>query len=327
MARTPPPPAPSPAAARLQSALRPDGSLHITRIGLQRSVWNDLFHTLLTLHRRGFTLLLFGSYFVVNLCFAVLYLLGGDCIQGARPGSLLDAFEFSVQTFATIGYGVLSPSTTYAHMLVAMEALTGILYSALATGLLFARFSRPTARVMFSQYATVGLYHGAPTLTYRVANGRFNQIVEANVHIRLSRMDTSPEGLVARRLYDLKLVRDTNPIFALSWSIFHVIDPESPLFGQTPESLEAAQAMLIIGLTGTDETVAATVHARKNLLWDQVLWNHRYVDILQGNAASGTMTVDYTKFHATVPMPPEQRLHGLPVSVRPDAPPPVEEDE
>jgi inward rectifier potassium channel len=283
------------------TSLRADGGLDVERIGLERERWSDLYHGLL---RQSWTRLVLGVtlvYFAANVAFALLYWIVPGSISGGRPGSLADAFYFSVQTFATIGYGVFSPSSGWAHFLVTLESLLGIIFSAMATGLVFAKFARPTARVLFARAIVVRTHDGVPTLCIRIANGRNAQLVEAAVRVRVSRVETSVEGERMRRFHDLKLIRDGNPIFALTWTLFHPIVPGSPLYGATPASLEAESAMFIVIVTGTDETTVQDVHARAVYFPGQVHWNYKYVDVI-GRAEDGRVSVDYRKFHDVEPM-------------------------
>lgn len=299
MAETPPPP-PAPA------ALQPDGSLKVERIGLEREIWSDLFHTALTLSWGQLALFIVAGFLLLNTGFAGLYLVGGENIANAAPGSFLDAFAFSIQTFATIGYGVFAPQSSWAHGLVAVESVVAILFNALATGLFFAKFARPTAKVIFAEVATICLHEGLPTLQLQCANGRHNQLVEASFKLRISRIVRTPEGQSMRRLYDLPLLRESNPIFALSWTLFHPITRESPLYGQTPESLAASQTMLIGVLTGIDDTMAQVVHARSIWFWDKILFHRRHVDIMRADLGTGDAVIDYTRFHETVDCPEER---------------------
>ena len=224
---------------------------------------------------------------------------GGDSIANARPGSFADAFFFSVQTMASIGYGAMYPKTDYANMVVAIEALVGLMSLAMATGLMFARFSRPTAKVLFSKIAVIVPYNGKPTLMFRTANERHNQIFEAEMHVSLVRDEASIEGVVMRRFYDLKLVRKQTPIFALTWTGMHIIDETSPLYGETAETLHHSNIEIIVILTGMDETVAQTIHTRHSYLADEIHWNHRFVDILV-TMPDGKRLIDYTRFHDVV---------------------------
>src|SRR4028119_1320700 len=179
----------------------------IVRKGISHSDWRDPYHLLLTLGWSRFIGLIVVSYIDTNTLFALLYLAGGDCLKNARPGSFWDAFFFSVQTMATIGYGAIYPSTDYANVLVTLEALVGLIGVAMSTGLMFARFSRPTARVLFSRVAVIAPHNGVPTLMLRVANERRNQVLAAQMGGALLRNEVTAEGEYMRRFYDLKLVR------------------------------------------------------------------------------------------------------------------------
>lgn len=247
-----------------------------------------------------FFALIVGGYFAVNIAFALAYLAGGDGIENARPGSFADTFFFSVQTMATIGYGAMYPKTAYANLLVTLEALLGLLGVAMATGLMFARFSRPTARVLFSQVAVICLYNGVPTLMFRAANQRHHKIVEAQIRVSLLWEEVTAEGHHLRRFYDLDLARSQSPIFALSWLVMHPIDANSPLLGETSASLLERDAQLIVILTGLDETVSQTVHASHLYLPADLRWNRRFVDILSVEP-NGSRHIDYPRFHDTIP--------------------------
>ena len=273
----------------------------VVRKGMSHSHWHDPYHLLLMLDWPQFFGLTAISYIATNALFALLYLAGGDCIKGARPGSFLDTFSFSVQTMATIGYGAMYPQTDYANLLVSIEALVGLLGVAMATGLMFARFSRPTARVLFSRVAVITPHNGLPTLMLRVANERRNQILEAQIGLSLLRDEVTMEGLSIRRFYDLKLLRSQTRTFALSWIVMHVIDEDSPLYGATPESLEKVQTDIVVTLTGIDETVSQTVHARHYYITDEILWNMRFVDIFS-KKPDGRRVLDFNRFHDVTPL-------------------------
>lgn len=277
------------------------GRYEVVRKGLSHSHWRDPYHLLLTVSWSKFLALTVASYVATNTLFALLYLAGGDSIKNARPGSFLDAFFFSVQTMATIGYGAMYPQTNYANLLVSLEALVGLLGVAMATGLMFARFSRPTARVIFSRVAVIAPHNGLPCLMLRVANERRNQILEAQMGLSLLRDEITMEGHYIRRFYDLKLVRSQTRIFALSWIVMHVIDENSPLYGETPESLAEANADIMATLMGIDETVSQTVHARRYYLTDDILWNMRFVDIFV-KKPDGRRLLDFTRFHEIEPV-------------------------
>src|SRR5215469_14319317 len=223
---------------------------HVKRY-TDRAEWHlDLYHHLLTMPWSLLFALISSTYIGFNLIFAGLYLLQPGSIANARPGSLADAFFFSIQTSATIGYGDMRPATLFANILVTGEVLAGMTMLAIATGLVFARFSRPTARVMFSRVAVVVPHDGVPTLMFRVANQRRNQIVEAQVSIALMRNEVTAEGVAMRRFHDLHVERSRTPMFSLSWTVMHRIDERSPLYGATVESLLRHQAEIVVAIVG-----------------------------------------------------------------------------
>jgi inward rectifier potassium channel len=276
-------------------------ALNVIRLGISRLHFADLYHWLLTLSWPRFFILIWLSYVLTNSLFALAYLAGGDCIANARPGSFKDAFYFSVQTMATIGYGSMYPRTDYANTIVCIQALFGLWGVAMVTGLAFARFSRPTARVMFSSVAVIAPFNGVPTLMYRTANQRFNQILEAQQRVTLIRDELTVEGDYMRRFYDLQLMRSQSPIFALTWTVMHAIDENSPLYKLTPKDLVEQQAEIVVTLTGLDETVSQTIHARHSFVASEVLWDMRFVDIIS-RKLDGKRVIDYTRFHDVQPV-------------------------
>jgi inward rectifier potassium channel len=270
-------------------------------IGLRRPWFGDLYHFMLRISWCSF---LFGGvalYLTANAGFALLYLLQPGAIANARPGSFADAFFFSVQTIATIGYGQLVPGTLYANLVVTIETAAGLMFLALATGLVFARFSRPTARILFSRVAVIGPHNGQPTLSFRAANERRNQILQAEVAVTLLRDERTAEGVLIRRFYELKLTRYRSPVMAMTFTVMHEIDRDSPLWGATAASLDAVNAELVVTATGIDETIAQRVHARTSYLPDEILWDHRFVDVI-GWAEDGSRVIDYRRFHDTLPV-------------------------
>ncbi|WP_407743171.1 ion channel [Hyalangium sp.] len=243
-----------------------------------------------------------AAYLVLNLFFGTVYFLFQG-VGNARPDSFIDHFSFSVQTFATIGYGAMYPSNTTAHLLVTVEAMFGILYAAVATGLVFAKFSRPRSRVLFSDVAVIAPRDGVPTLMFRVANERSNHIVEANLRVFLIRNEVTIEGESIRRMHDLKLVRSSSPAFILTWTVMHPITPDSPLHGATPESLARQGAEIVVTLSGLDDSLGQTIHARHSFLDTELHWNMRMVDIIRVQP-DGRRVVDLHRFHDVEPLPP-----------------------
>ena len=278
------------------------GSANIAQIGNSKTRWGDLYHLLLTLSWPKLIGLLGLSYLALNALFALAFLAGGDGIVNAQPGSFSDAFFFSVQTMASIGYGAMYPKSLYANWIVTIESMLGLFWLTITSGLMFARFSRPTARVIFSQAAVISLRDGVPTLMFRAANQRSNQILEAQMQLTILKNVTSLEGEFMRRFFDMKLERSRTSIFALTWTAMHPIDLESPLYGMTPEDLLEVEAELVVTLTGTDATFSQTIHARHSYLPAELFWNMRLSDILT-RAADGRRAINYHKFHEIEPLP------------------------
>jgi inward rectifier potassium channel len=285
--------------SRLNHLIARDRADRVLALGLRQPWLGDLYHRILTVGWCGFFSGGAGLYLVANAVFALLYLIEPGSIANARPGSFTDAFFFSVQTMATIGYGQMAPATLYANILMTVETGVGLMVVALTTGMVLARFSRPTARVLFSDVAVIGPQNGKPTLSVRLANERQNQILAAEVSMTLVRDEVSLEGDLRRRFYDLKLVRHRSPVFALTFTVMHEIDPDSPLYETTQESLAAGNAELIVTASGVDETLAQPVHARTSYLPGEIRWDHRFADIM-GWTEDGRRAIDYRRFHDTM---------------------------
>lgn len=287
----------TPFQARLIS---PKGRINITRIGVIHSPLSDLYHWLLTIPWMGFWCVVVCSYTLANVFFALLYSVSEDGIENAQPHSFSDAFFFSVQTMASIGYGAMYPNAPYTNIIVTIEALVGLLGLALATGLLFARFSRPTAKILFSQVAVITTWNGLPALMFRSANQRNNQILEAEMRATLVRDEVDDQGYYMRRFYDMELVRSRTPVFALTWTAIHPITTESPLYRLTADDFENAKIEIVVTLTGIDETFSQTIYSRHSYIASEIYWNRRFVDILSVTA-EGKRSVDYTRFHEVQP--------------------------
>jgi inward rectifier potassium channel len=263
--------------------------------------FGDLYHWLLVINWWKFLGLWSLFYLTINVIFALAYLSTKEGIANAKPGSFADAFFFSVQSLSTIGYGAMYPQTLPAQLLVTFEVLIGIILVAMATGLMFARFAQPRARVLFSQVAIISSFNQIPTLMFRVANQRDNRIIEARIQVSLLINEISSEGIKLRRLYDLPLLRSESPSFALSWLVMHPIDRSSPLWGETPESLAKSDAVILIILIGLDETFSATIHARYTYKLSDFLWDVRFTDILY-KGDNDNYYIDYQHFHDVVPI-------------------------
>jgi len=270
----------------------------IERVGVPRYAIRDLYHTILVQPWSLFFLILIVLYISANCVFATLYTFQPGDIAEEHPGAWSEAFFFSVETMATVGYGVMHPVTLYGHILVIVEILFGVLTVPFATGMMIVKFARPTARVLFSRQAVVTPYDGAPTLIFRLANIRANQILEARMKVTILRSEQSSEGHSIRRLVELPLVRDTNPMFALSWSVMHRIDEASPLYGMKPADWEREELMILALMTGIDATSSAMVHARYSYGAEDIRMGHMFQDIITIRP-DGVARIDYRRFHET----------------------------
>ncbi len=282
----------------------PTGRVPVEVVGARPVGLRDLYHFLLGASWARVIAAIVIGYLAINVLFALGYLLTNG-IAGARPGSFWDAFFFSVQTMGTIGYGTMSPRNAAANVLVTLESMAGLLGLAVATGLVFAKFSRPKARVMFSRVAVISLRDGVPTLMFRVANERANHVVEAQLRVTLLRTEKTAEGESVRKMHDLHLTRGRSPAFILSWTALHPLTPQSPLHGATPLSLEDQDCEIVITLTGIDETLSQTIHARHSYLARDIIFNARFADLIT-LLPNGRRRVDYTRFHDVIEVPPEE---------------------
>ena len=265
-------------------------------LGQDHSRWTDFYQYMLGAPWWQFLGLLGAAYIAVNAVFAILYVLDPGGVKGAEPGSLRDAFFFSMQTLGVYSTSSMEPADIYTDAVVTLESFFSVLNIAIATGAVFARVARPTSRVMFSRHAVVTVFDGTPTLMFRIANQRGNQVLEASITVTLARQVTTREGLTMRRFEELVLVRARSPLFSLTWTVMHRLDENSPLFGATRESMIADQVELIAVLSGTDDTFAATIHARHSYLPHEIEWNKKFADIIELRP-DGRNTVDLRKFH------------------------------
>jgi inward rectifier potassium channel len=266
----------------------------------QQSRLRDIYHLLLTMPWWAFFTWMAVAFVSLNAVFAAIYLVDPNGIANARPGSFVDSFFFSVQTIGTLGYGVMAPRTLYANIVVTVETFIGVANIALSTGLIFARFSRPTARILFSRVAVITLFQGVPTLMFRAANQRGNQILEAEVSLSWSFSTATQEGNSMRRFQELRVAKSRSPLFALSWLVLHPIDSTSPLWQATPESLAASESEFVVVISGNDQSFAQRIFARHSYLAEEVVWNRAFVDILKFGR-DGELVVDYTRFHDLEP--------------------------
>lgn len=272
--------------------------INVVRLNARWAPLSDLYHALIRMPWHLFLPMVVMVYLVANLLFALVYTALGDVIAGST--GFWDNFFFSVQTWATIGYGGMSPKTTAANIVVVVESMSGIFGVAMLTGLLFAKFSRPNARILFANHAVVTRRNGQPFLMVRMANERGSFVVEASAHITIVKPEVTAEGERMRRVFDLDLVRDNQPWFVMSWTVMHPIDEKSPFFGLTEEQLRRDSIRISVNIMGFDSTVGQTVHASASYDADSILFGYRYADTSQ-LLPDGRLVMDYAKFHVVEP--------------------------
>ena len=266
----------------IRRIINKDGSFNVRRRRLTLRNLNFYQHLINISWTRFLTLVLL-FYVLINALFAVLYLLVGiDTLKGAEVGTLLNAFLsaffFSVHTFTTVGYGSIAPTGTWANLVAALEALVGWLSLALAAGLFYGRFSKPSARVIFSSQAIIAPYQDKTSLQFRLANQRTNLLMEMEAKLLLMTVE-NVKGNLQRKYYDLKLERSSIHFFPLTWTVVHPIDQNSPLFGKKSDDLAALQAEIMILIKGFDDTFSQVVHARFSYRYDEIVWGARFVPI------------------------------------------------
>jgi len=258
----------------------------------------DAYHGLLNMTWARFIGVIVSGYMIANVFYAIIYTLIPDSINGST--GFVDNFFFSVQTWATIGYGGMTPHGLLSNLVVVFESMTGIFGVALLTGLLFAKFARPDASVLFARKMVISNYNGKPTLMLRLANERGSNIVEATAHMTCLREEQTAEGHAMRRILDMKLVRDTQPLFRLSWTLMHVIDDDSPLKGLDADSVKAAGIRMFVTLMGYDASVGQTAHASAGFGPEDIVFDHRYKDATR--IQDEEMVLDFALFHDVEPI-------------------------
>jgi len=274
------------------------GDREIITEGLNLNFWADISHRCLTASWPSFIAGAALVFLVFNAVFACSYWIGDQPISNVPDGAYIDYFYFSIETLSTAGYGDMHPQTHYGHFIAAIELFTGIFSMSLMTGLVFARFSRPQARLLFANNPVMSVHEGKPTLMVRFANARQNLIGNATARLWMFKDTVTHEGQPFRSFYELPLVRSESPALALSWTLLHVVDEASPLHGMTPDQLAAANALLVVVVSGYDVVAAQTVHGRKSYEHPAIRFGHRYVDILVPTD-DGRTRLDYGRFHDT----------------------------
>jgi inward rectifier potassium channel len=275
------------------------GSREVIAEGLRLSFWADISHRCMTASWPSFIGGAALVFVVFNAVFACFYWIGDQPISNVPGGAYIDYLYFSIETLSTAGYGDMHPQTHYGHFISAAELFTGIFSMSLMTGLVFARFSRPNARLLFADNPVITSHEGETTLMVRLVNERHNIIGNATAKVWLLRNEVSLEGRSFRRFYQLPLVRNEHPVLALSWTLYHVLAEDSPLYGLTAEDLEASGASLMVVVSGYDAVAAQIVYARQSYDHSDILFGKRYADII-AITDDGRIRLDYGRFHETL---------------------------
>jgi inward rectifier potassium channel len=274
------------------------GGREVITEGLYLNFWADISHRCMTASWPGFIGGAALVFVVFNAVFAFFYWIGNQPISNVPGGAYIDYLYFSIETLSTAGYGDMHPDTHYGHFIATVELFTGIFSMSLMTGLIFARFSRPNPRLLFAQHPVLSTYEGSPTLMIRLANERHNIISNATARLWMYKNVVSMEGESFRRFYELPLARNESPALALSWTLFHIIDEESLLYGLTAKDLAAINVSLTVVVSGHDIVAAQNINARKSYDHSDILFGHRYAHILD-TTEDGRLKIDYGRFHET----------------------------
>ncbi len=268
--------------------MNPDGSFNVERQYL--SWWDNVYFYLVTMRWKYFFGLVLLSYFLLNLGFTWLYVaIGIGHLQGIERAGFWEDFAnvyfFSTQTLTTVGYGHISPIGYATNVVASLESFTGLLTFALISGLLYGRFSRPSAKIVFSEHLLVAPYRGGQGLMFRMGNARKSELIETDVRLILSMNQTDENGASVRKFWDLTLEFAKVSFFSLSWTVVHGLTEESPLFGFNTEDLLEANAEFLVLVKGTDETNEQLVHARRSYVADEIIWNARFKPVIARNGS------------------------------------------
>jgi inward rectifier potassium channel len=267
-----------PTRERHAHVIKTNFGLEFSKIGASRYDLSDPYHLALTVRWPTFVLGVFAAYGVINLIFAGLYLARPGCIANARPGAFGDAFFFSIETLATVGYGVMAPANVYGHMVASAEIITGMAFTAIMTGLVFVRFSKAKAKIAYADVAVITRHNGRPTLMFRIANVRTSVMTQVRVEVNALLRETTDEGNQYRRLHELPLARSSIPLFPMVLLLMHEIDEHSPLANLDAEALAESDVTIILSLEARDPQLAAMVYDMKAYFARDLRPGMRFVD-------------------------------------------------
>lgn len=276
------------------------GAFELAPRGARKYDWRDPYHMALALSWPKFICLLLGLDLSINVVFALAYFARPGSIANARPGSFADSFFFSLETLATVGYGVMAPATFYGHIVASTEIICGMAFMAIMTGLVFVRFSRPRARILYATNPVISRFNGTPTLMIRIGNGRVHRLTDATARLSVLVNEWTSEGQFFRRIRELRLVRPRIPLFALTWTLMHEIDEASPFHGCDSDRLRETIARIFLSIEARDPALAARVYDIKDYGPADILFNRRYVDAV-GIDKAGRTIADLTRISWTEP--------------------------
>lgn len=275
------------------------GAFEVAKTGASRFDFSDPYYLALAMSWPAFALTAFGMLLVINLLFALLYLAQPGCIANLPPGSLSYAFFFSLETLATVGYGEMAPVTSYGHIVAAVEIFLGMAVVAVLTGLLFVRFSRPKAKILFAEQAVIGRHEGKRTLMIRVANGRMTSMSSASAELG-ALIARESEGQIYRGIQDLKLVRHRLPLFSLTWTLMHVIDEDSPISDYDAQRFAEEDVRLFLTVKAIDDSLGSEVRSIQGYDHRAVLFDARYADAVSRDEEGRTIA-DLSRLSLTEP--------------------------
>jgi inward rectifier potassium channel len=271
----------------------------LSKLGVRRFDLRDPYHLAVSLPWPGFAVAMLACWLAINLVFAWLYNLSPGDIANTRPGAFSDVFFFSIETLATVGYGVMAPTTPYSHIVSAVEIVTGMAFTAIVTGLLFVRFSRPKAKIIAADDAVITMHNGRPTLMLRVVNGRVTMMSNASARLFVLLAEQTNEGLAFRRIHELRLQQSHMPLFIMPWTLMHTIGEGSPLHGHDAKTLAETDARVFLTIGARDHALSTQVEDIKDYPPQHIRFGMRFDDMVTRDEAGGT-TADLSRISALV---------------------------